>query len=96
VDTIASDRGHLPKPLQNIPAELPGVVCMQYVRRSTKRHTDHARFWRDGGRLRKQYVRKADVEMVREARRERESDRMKTRTLIVAASGAAANPPDDP
>jgi hypothetical protein len=53
--------------LQNIPAELPGVVCIQYVTRGKKRHAYHARFWRERGKLRKQYVRKCDVEAVRAA-----------------------------
>jgi len=78
--------------LQNIPAELPGVVCVQYVTRGKKRHAYHARFWRERGRLRKQYIRKCDVETVRaacEARRERERERIKTRALMVAAFGAA-------
>lgn len=81
------------EPLQNIPATLPGVVCVQYVTRGKKRHAYHARFWRERGKLRKQYIRKADVEAVRaacEARRERERERMKTRALMVAAFGAAA------
>ncbi len=57
----------LPETLQNIPAELPGVVCEQSVRRGNKWHVYYARFWREDGRLRKQYVRKADVEAVRAA-----------------------------
>ena len=57
----------LPETLQNIPAELPGVVCEQSVRRGNKSHVYYARFWREGGRLHKQYVRKADVEAVRAA-----------------------------
>ncbi len=79
--------------LQNIPAELPGVVCVQYVTRGKKRHAYYARFWRERGRLRKQYIRKADVEAVRTAcaaRQEREGERMKTRALMVAAFGMAA------
>jgi hypothetical protein len=79
--------------LQNIPAMLPGVVCVQYVKRGKKMHAYHARFWRERGKLRKQYVRKADVEAVRAAcaaRQEREGERMKTRALMVAAFGKAA------
>src|SRR3954453_18957196 len=90
---IATDGRALPDTLQNIPAELPGVVCEQFVRRGNKRHVYHARFWREGGRLRKQYVRKADVEAVRAAcaaRREREGERARTRALMVAAFGEAA------
>ena len=55
------------KPLHNIPATLPGAICVQRVRRGNKWYQCHARFWRDGGRLRKQYVRQADVEAVRAA-----------------------------
>ena len=83
----------LPETLQNIPAELPGVVCEQSVRRGNKQHVYYARFWREDGRLHKQYVRKADVEAVRAAcaaRREREAERTKTRALIVAAFGEEA------
>ena len=86
-------RTGLHEPLQNIPAMLPGVVCVQYVTRGKKRHAYHARFWRERGKLRKQYIRKADIEAVRAAcaaRRERERERMKTRALMVAAFGAAA------
>ena len=52
------------KPLHNIPATLPGAVCVQRVRRGNQWYQCHARFWREGGRLRKQYVRQADVEAV--------------------------------
>jgi hypothetical protein len=52
------------KPLHNIPATLPGAICVQWVRRGNKWYQCHARFWREGGRLRKQYVRQADVEAV--------------------------------
>jgi len=60
-------RTGLHEPLQNIPAMLPGVVCVQYVTRGKKRHAYHARFWRERGKLRKQYIRKCDVEGVRAA-----------------------------
>jgi len=93
VNAIASPRRDLPETLQNIPAELPGVVCEQSVRRGNKQHVYYARFWREDGQLRKQYVRKADVEAVRAAcaaRREREGERIKTCALMVAAFGAAA------
>lgn len=79
--------------LQNTDAPLPGVVCIQYVTRGNKRHAYHARFWREGGRLRKQYIRKADVERVQAAcaaRQEREASRQACRALIVEAFGAAA------
>src|SRR5919202_4387264 len=52
------------KPLHNIPTALPGAICVQWVRRGNKCYQCHARFWRENGRLRKQYVRQADVEAV--------------------------------
>ena len=59
---------------QKLPKSLPAAVCAQYVR-CGKRSCRCARgllhgpyfycFWREGGRLKKAYVRKADVENVR-------------------------------
>src|SRR5437763_15307306 len=54
---------------------LPGSVCLQRVRcgkpncRCARggRHAAYYRFWREGGRLRKAYVRRADVESTRAA-----------------------------
>jgi len=86
----APKRGDLPGTLQNIPAELPGVVCVQYVTRGKKRHAYHARFWREDGRLRKQYVRKADVEAVRAAcaaRQAAERERRERRGVIPLGIG---------
>ena len=69
-----------PEPL---PKTLPGVVCAQRVRcgKPTCRcargpgHLAYYRFWREGGRLRKAHVRRADLDAVRAAcdarRRER-------------------------
>ena len=54
-----------------LPKLLPGTVCQQWVRcghpgcrcASGRLHGPYFyRFWRDGGRLRKQYVRRSDVE----------------------------------
>src|SRR5687768_1456900 len=48
------------KPLPNA---LSGAVCKQFVRRGPKLYGPyHYRFWREGGRLRKQYVRPAHLE----------------------------------
>jgi hypothetical protein len=55
-----------PEPL---PKTLPGVVCAQRVRCGKpgcrcargQGHLAYYRFWREGGRLRKQYVRRADL-----------------------------------
>src|SRR5579871_814584 len=52
------------KTLQTTPAMLPGAVCVQWARRGDKRRRYYARFWREDGRLRKQYVRQADIEAV--------------------------------
>jgi hypothetical protein len=60
---------------------LPGVVCAQRVRcgkpncrcATGQRHLAYYRFWREGGRLCKRYVPRADLERVRaacQARRE--------------------------
>lgn len=55
---------------ETLPKMLPGVVCAQMVRcgkpkckcaRGELHGPYHFRFWRDGGRLRKQYVKAADV-----------------------------------
>src|SRR5262245_47492898 len=65
-----------------LPKMLPGVVLYQWVRcgrpgcrcaRGRPHGPYHYRFWREGGRLRKAYVRRADVAAVRarcEARRQ--------------------------
>jgi hypothetical protein len=61
-----------PEPL---PKTLPGVVCAQRVRCGKPRcrcargqaHLAFYRFWREGGRLRKCYVRRADLAAVRAA-----------------------------
>jgi hypothetical protein len=65
---------------------LPGVVCQQWVRcgrpncRCSRGHAHGPyfyRFWREGGRLRKVYVRPAELERVRErcqARRQYRQD----------------------
>ncbi len=93
MDIVASQQRELPETLQNIPAELPGVVCEQSVQRGNKQHVYYARFWRKDGRLHKQYVRKADVEAVQAAcaaRQERERQRAKARGMMVAAFGAVA------
>jgi hypothetical protein len=68
---------------ETLPKPLPGVVCPQWVRcgrprcgcsRGGRLHGPYQyRFWREGGRLRKAYVRPADLEHVRarcEARRQ--------------------------
>jgi hypothetical protein len=57
-----------------LPKTLPGAVCQQWVRcgrpgcrcaRGSLHGPYFYRFWRHGGRLRKQYVRAADVVRVR-------------------------------
>ncbi len=61
-----------PEPL---PKTLPGVVCAQRVRcgkvgcrcADGQGHLAFYRFWREGGRLRKRYVRRADLAAVRAA-----------------------------
>jgi Family of unknown function (DUF6788) len=57
-----------------LPKNLPASVCAQYVRcgkrgcrcgRGELHGPYHYCFWREGGRLRKAYIKKADVEQVR-------------------------------
>jgi hypothetical protein len=69
-----------PNPL---PKTLPGVVCAQRVRCGKPRcrcsrgpgHLAYYRFWREGGRLRKCYVRRDDLAAVRAACDARQRDR---------------------
>jgi hypothetical protein len=57
-----------------LPKTLPGAVCAQWVRcgrpgcrcaRGALHGPYFYRFWRDAGRLRKQYIRRPDVDRVR-------------------------------
>ena len=49
-----------------LPNMLPGWVCEQYVRRGKKLCGPYwYRFWREGGRLRKAYVKPHEIEAVR-------------------------------
>lgn len=69
-----------PEPL---PKTLPGVVCAQRVRcgkpgcrcADGQGHLAFYRFWREGGRLRKRYVRRADLAAVRAACEARQRER---------------------
>ena len=47
--------------------DLTGSVCVQWRKSGDKLRPYHYRFWRENGRLRKQYVKLAEVEMVRAA-----------------------------
>jgi hypothetical protein len=75
-----------PEPL---PKTLPGAVCAQRVRcgKAACRcaggpgHLAFYRFWREGGRLRKSYVRREDLVAVRAACDARRQER---RELVVA------------
>jgi hypothetical protein len=66
-----------------LPKTLPGVVCAQRVRcgkagcRCTRGqgHLAFYRFWREDGRLRKRYVRRADLVAVRAACEARRRER---------------------
>src|SRR5262245_58841038 len=64
---------HEEKAVQTLPKTLPGAVCPQWVlcgREGCRcaQGCPHGpyfyRFWREGGRLRKQYVRRQDVDQV--------------------------------
>ena len=66
------DANEFPDPL---PKTLPGAVCVQRVRcgkpgcRCSRGHAHPAfyRFWREGGRQRKRYVKRSDLDAVRAA-----------------------------
>jgi hypothetical protein len=66
-----------------LPKTLPGVVCAQRVRcgkpgcrcADGQGHLAYYRFWREGGRLRKRYVRRADLTAVRAACEARQRER---------------------
>src|SRR5262245_7945046 len=69
---------------ESLPKMLPGVVCEQWTRCgrgncrcvSGRPHGPyHYRFWREGGKLRKAYVRRADVDHVRAQCRARQANR---------------------
>jgi hypothetical protein len=74
---------------KTLPKTLPGVVCAQRVRcgkpscgcAGGQGHLAFYRFWREGGRLRKLYVRRADLATVRAACEPR---RQKRRALATA------------
>ena len=64
------------QPAKTLPKTLPGAVCAQYVRcgKASCRCTSgtvhgpyYYRFWREDGRLRKAYVKPADLPAVRAA-----------------------------
>jgi hypothetical protein len=69
--------------LDTLPKTLPGVVCAQRVRcgkpnchcTTGERHLAYYRFWREGGRLRKCYVKRADLAIVRACCQERQRAR---------------------
>ena len=71
------------KTLEPLPKTLPGVVCAQRVRcgkagcRCARGpgHLAYYRFWREGGRLCKCYVRRADLAAVRAACEARRRER---------------------
>jgi hypothetical protein len=78
--SVSQGRGKSPEPL---PKTLPGVVCAQRVwcgKPSCRcaygpGHLAYYRFWREGGRLRKRYVRRADLAAVRAACSARQRER---------------------
>ena len=66
-----------------LPKMLPGAVCEQWVRcgrancrcaRGEKHGPYFFRFWREDGRLRKQYIKRPDVDRVRAECEERRSE----------------------
>jgi len=56
------------KTAKPLPNTLPGTVCAQWRERGGKRCGPYYfRFWREGGRLHKQYIKREDVDAVRAA-----------------------------
>lgn len=56
------------KNAETLPNTLPGAVCAQWRERDGKRYGPYYfRFWREGGRLHKQYIKRDDVEAVQAA-----------------------------
>lgn len=53
------------KTAKPLPNTLPGAVCAQWRERDGKRYGPYYfRFWREGGRLHKQYVKRSEVDAV--------------------------------
>jgi len=56
------------KTTKALPNSVPGAVCAQWRERDGKRYGPYYfRFWREGGRLHKQYVKCSEVDAVRAA-----------------------------
>jgi len=56
------------KTAEPLPNNLPGAVCAQWRERDGKRYGPYYfRFWREGGRLHKQYIKRNEVDAVRTA-----------------------------
>jgi len=56
------------KTVKTLPNTLPGAVCAQWRDRDGKRYGPYYfRFWREGGRLHKQYITRNEVEAVQAA-----------------------------
>jgi len=56
------------KTTKPLPNTLPGAVCAQWRERGGTRYGPYYfRFWREGGRLHKEYIKREDVDAVREA-----------------------------
>ncbi len=56
------------KTVKTLPNTLPGAVCAQWRERGGKRYGPYYfRFWREGGRLHKQYITRNEVDAVRAA-----------------------------
>jgi len=72
-----------------LPNTLQGAVCAQYRRRGGRELGPYYfRFWREGGRLRKQYVRPDQVEHVRALCEASRTERARERSELAAARNA--------
>ena len=72
------------KPLPNL-SELTGSVCVQWRKSGDKLRPYYYRFWREGGRLRKQYVKLKDAEKVAAACVTNRRERKAWRTELLTA-----------
>lgn len=73
------------KTAEPLPNSLPGAVVAQYRERGDKRYGPYYfRVWREGGRLRKQYVKQTDVEVVRAACQRHRDERAEWRRTHAA------------
>lgn len=73
------------KTAEPLPNSLPGAVVAQYRERDGKRYGPYyCRCWREGGKLRKRYVKRTEVAAVRAACRRHRDERAERRRTHAA------------